>query len=463
MLKTRLIALCSALVLTSGLISCSPDKEVKLVNDEMKAGQISAQNADRSFQFGKNIKTLNLSDELQLELNGVDFSKETIYFTVDTQCRDIQKKGNFRKEFNQINSGTFPVLQLIPEDVLLLTKENQVICDFTLTAKNTNTSTTSSQLNNVNLIHPSDFGNWESELTSHEVVFDQTTGLVLSVATPDRYIRLNCDEFGAIRDASERDITLGDLIGDNALQPLQITSPTQNCRALIRQGKEILLSKKFVLKMPFLPVTSVASIVTDTPLTERLYERDVLQVKFQNPNNFPVKLKLVRPNATTFQFQFITIVRGGTGLTPLETRPLRWSWRNPSLPDMEGNFEVILPPNQETLITGSSNMNIYCPHINVVVGDKSNNRVNVGLVMGFDLQTQFMLTSYEDTQTSMTLDIQAPWMGQSPLTPLTLWDMQYNKIEKVSALATGKRPPPEVQDQTVIDQLSPLPLNCQLL
>src|SRR5690606_24537862 len=107
MLKTRLMALCSALVLTFGLISCSPDKEVKLVNDEMKAGQISAQNSERSFQFGRDIKTLSLADELKLELNGVDFSQETIYFTVDTQCRDIQTKTHFKKEFNQTNSGLF--------------------------------------------------------------------------------------------------------------------------------------------------------------------------------------------------------------------------------------------------------------------------------------------------------------------------------------------------------------------
>jgi hypothetical protein len=421
MLKVRYNCFCSLLVLFSGLISCSKDKQIQLKPDSFTADGLKIEGSSSTYRFSSNIINLDVSGQLVVEsLRQEDFKDKPVNFTVITRCADVKSNVSSSSEYQQKNSAIFPVINLIPAELLLLTQDQPVHCDFTLTAENSNTSKYVSSLKGVKITGLSQFSNYELPfLTNNATFFEDSKNIPLNPDLNGSSVRIHCDEFGSEKSTATT-VTLAELIESSDLK--NISSPAQHCRILVRSQGANLLSPLFQLKMLFEPLTIITEIPEFNDSSSAIKDHPALLVRIANTNSFPIKLNISQANKSTYSFQPLMFMNAAPmewRLGTLLTRVIEWQVASSEVLSEENRIDVFVPPHGEISITGQTQIHHSCSN--------ENTWTMTGWAFGFDIQSVFSVNPYGDNELVLPIS----WTGTkqtSPYTPLTHWVFHWERL-----------------------------------
>lgn len=414
---------CSIFILLSGLISCSKDK--KAVPDAFRAGGISSQNADRSFQMGKDIQKLEVGSQLTIEsLKNVDFTREPIHFTISSQCTDMSTKKMFNKEFHQQNSAVFNVLYLIPEEILTLNQTSQVFCDFTLVAENSFSSKSTAQLKNVEIKGLLTFNNSTPDfIKDNMAVYQDSYGSVLALYGEEANVSISCSDFSSRLSSRTQLITLQNMV-EMGLSTQTATTNKQICRLYIQSNNQISLTAPFTLYLPTQRPVVSAEIPQVENLFEAQFERIVYRFKIFNPNSFPLKIKMKKSSATDYYFQpLFQISRYNTGLGAMRIRKMIWQSESEITSLENDNLEFEVPDQGEFVLNGIAAIGLDCR-----LKNKDKMSIYIGEAVGFDFQSQLSVEHSPGHEEPLNFKIpESSTRFQSPMTGLTIWSLQQKK------------------------------------
>lgn len=353
----NLINVCAISILSLGIISCLADKRNSSPSENFTVRDIKVQNSDKSYLLAPDIEWL--SPEATLELTSLkeqDFKKSPIIIKMIASCTHFSDNSHSSKETYWLNVANLKVVNILPEEVLSVTDNNPVNCDFIVTATSATNSTHISQLSSIKIKNLAEFNNWEwSKPYNHQLVMNGQITYPLSETQENFNWRLTCGNFSKTM-AAKKDLTLNQFFDGND----KFEKGLQNCKLLKIAPNSILVSEIFKVTVPANDLIISTEVMTNQELGLRIDTLNVMQVLIKNPNPFPVLLVLGSVKESTFCFQPV--------LYPQFTvktfcKPLRLliDEKNIKVISRDNNQIVIsIAGNQTTQIIGSSRLGISC-------------------------------------------------------------------------------------------------------
>jgi hypothetical protein len=426
MFKVRITCFCPLLVLISGLISCSKDKEVQLKPDSFTADGLTVNRADRGYQLGGEIKTVTMGEDLLLlSVKDTDFTESPMNFSMETRCSDAETNLSYSKVYRQKNSAFFPVLKLLPPEILLSAAGHPVQCDFVMTAQNINTSTYISSLSSVQILGLKEFSNWTAPTTlENSFIYELDKKTELTAVDATQSVQLQCNDFGSIKNDIKTTLTLEDLVSNNLSTPL--TTASQICRILISSSEGLQLSQVFQINMPFITprlTTLIGSLEKlNGPVTHK-----AMSLLLENPNSFPITLRITNPRSSIYLFQPLLGSQRWTALGKLQRKEIHWRLEDNShfQSENEEEIRIELPANKEIVLDALVGLNTQCEL-------RQNGRSGegpygiIGRAFGFEWNSELVINPYPGLEVPLHISWDAATY-HSPFTSLTDWYIEIGR------------------------------------
>lgn len=305
MLKRAFILFGPMIVFIFGFVSCSSDSEVVYRPDSFTMDGVSVQNEDQSILKGRLATELSPEKILTLDkYQNHDFATNPLEITVFSKC--AIPRAPFTVESTTVfhNVESIPVVQILPEDVLLTVIDEPILCDFSLTGKNRLTSTDRTDLPNVriDLKKLLEFSNLELpyvDLANVQYTIDKGTAVQAVSAHP---IQLRCEDISLVRGIDHPYFSLEEFQLERPEVLSQLSKAGQRCRFLVKNPEAPQVSAVFTVQFP-IATPRLKLTIPSLGRSHILDHSQVFSAEIINPNPLPIVVRIENVGVSALTFR----------------------------------------------------------------------------------------------------------------------------------------------------------------
>ena len=369
-MRSNYLAIQLLLILISGLISCSPDKNTASP-DTTKETNLSPvfRNSDGTYRKIKGTDTTSVESFLELGLTAQEVQDMLAVSVSECKTNFLSNPVRIEKTFTRTNN--IPIIDTLPIEVFtpISEKEKQVVCQYNIKIYLDETFVGDILFNNLNLKDTDSFTNLElpflNERDDKYFMRDHLNQRSLNLSTEQAEIQSLCETSSKYSFSNSNTISISELF-DNSLFYDQNTI---NCRFAARDMKtqKLWLSPDFYIqnKKPKFKVINFTTHMQAEPSLE-LWNQLIAQLTLRNDSPSPLRFQWSHSPANISARSIYSTL--GNGLKPHIGNHFNMSalWTIQNLSELsvikvEDQSFYELPPYGELVIDLiSQNTNLTC-------------------------------------------------------------------------------------------------------
>ncbi len=351
--------LLAAAILGFGLVSCSKETEIRYQQDKYEPRDILVKKDDTTVSALERLSNVDLSHRLEINTADTPAAQRIKTLEISAQCRLKSSDSTYTLETKWVEPKSIDLMAILPIDVLLLKKSENIVCELNYTTTNMHNSSNLSQIQQIEVSNLETFTNLGGghPLAVPDVAWSSLQAGV-TVPLENAVSTIACDDFIYTSGKLGAGATVDQLLDPSVYKSGKTRSSKQSCRAIFKNRDAVAVTPVFRLNLPVAPLSYTFQFSKRTHGNATVDSNHSVVYSITNPNDYPVAIK-ADVDGRLFKLRTIMWTAGNYYPSETITRSIRWIFNGSELP-LSSQTEFMIPAKSVGYLEGRFNGRIDC-------------------------------------------------------------------------------------------------------